>query len=83
MTGVVTPHLGVGATAGDEDCWDTFKDLYYPIIKEWHGYDAETQVQLTPHIPYHDMISFDIQRHRLLHKIAPHLIITSHLIQTL
>lgn len=43
MTGVVTPHLGVGATAGDEDCWDCFKDLYYPIIKDWHGYDAETQ----------------------------------------
>jgi creatine kinase len=21
MTGVVTPHLGVGATAGDEECW--------------------------------------------------------------
>jgi ATP:guanido phosphotransferase, N-terminal domain len=45
MTGVVTPHLGVGATAGDEECWELFKDLYYPIIKEWHGYDAETQVQ--------------------------------------
>ena len=45
MTGVVTPHLGVGATAGDEDCWETFKDLYYPIIKEWHGYDPETQVR--------------------------------------
>mmetsp|Transcript_27784 Transcript_27784/g.26597 ORF Transcript_27784/g.26597 Transcript_27784/m.26597 type:complete len:475 (-) Transcript_27784:400-1824(-) len=44
MTGVVTPHLGVGATAGDEDCWELFKDLYYPIIKEWHGYDPETQV---------------------------------------
>mmetsp|Transcript_27876 Transcript_27876/g.28145 ORF Transcript_27876/g.28145 Transcript_27876/m.28145 type:complete len:448 (+) Transcript_27876:85-1428(+) len=43
MTGVVTPHLGVGATAGDESCWDTFKDLYYPIIKGWHGYDPETQ----------------------------------------
>mmetsp|Transcript_54769 Transcript_54769/g.119363 ORF Transcript_54769/g.119363 Transcript_54769/m.119363 type:complete len:455 (+) Transcript_54769:82-1446(+) len=43
MTGVVTPHLGVGATAGDEECWDVFKDLYYPIIKDWHGYDAETQ----------------------------------------
>jgi creatine kinase len=43
MTGVVTPHLGVGATAGDEDCWEKFKDLYYPIIKDWHGYDAETQ----------------------------------------
>lgn len=43
MTGVVTPHLGVGATAGDESCWEVFKDLYYPIIKQWHGYDAETQ----------------------------------------
>jgi creatine kinase len=43
MTGVVTPHLGVGCTAGDEDCWEKFKDLYYPVIKEWHGYDAETQ----------------------------------------
>ena len=43
MTGVVTPHLGVGATAGDESCWEVFKDLYYPIIKDWHGYDAATQ----------------------------------------
>jgi creatine kinase len=41
QTGVVTPHLGVGAVAGDQDCWDKFKDLFYPIIKEWHGYDAE------------------------------------------
>jgi creatine kinase len=43
MTGVVTPHLGVGATAGDENCWEVFKPLFYPIIKDWHGYDAETQ----------------------------------------
>jgi len=43
MTGVVTPHLGVGATAGDEECWELFKDLFYPIIKDWHGYDAYTQ----------------------------------------
>lgn len=42
MTGVVTPHLGVGATAGDEECWELFKDLFYPIIKGWHGYDAYT-----------------------------------------
>lgn len=42
MTGVVTPHLGVGATAGDEECFELFKDLYYPIIKGWHGYDAAT-----------------------------------------
>jgi creatine kinase len=43
MTGTVTPHLGVGATAGDEDCWEVFKDLFYPIIQGWHGYDAATQ----------------------------------------
>jgi creatine kinase len=43
MTGVVTPHLGVGCTAGDEECWDLFKELYYPVIKGWHGYDAYTQ----------------------------------------
>lgn len=51
MTGVVTPHLCVGATAGDEECWDIFKDLYYPIIKCWHGYDAATHkhpVDLNP-----------------------------------
>lgn len=43
IAGVVTPHLLVGATAGDEECWLLFKELYYPIIKEWHDYDAETQ----------------------------------------
>lgn len=43
MTGVVTPHLGVGCTAGDEESWELFKELYYPVIKGWHGYDAETQ----------------------------------------
>ena len=43
MTGTVTPHLGVGATAGDEDSWVVFKDLFYPIIADWHGYDANTQ----------------------------------------
>jgi len=43
MTGVVTPHLGVGCTAGDEECWEIFKDLYYPVIQGWHGYDANTQ----------------------------------------
>jgi creatine kinase len=43
MTGTVTPHLGVGATAGDEDSWEKFKDLFYPIIQDWHGYDANTQ----------------------------------------
>ena len=43
QTGVETPHLGVGCTAGDEDSWEVFKDLYYPVIKGWHNYDPETQ----------------------------------------
>jgi len=63
-TGVVTPHLGVGATAGDEDCWEVFKDLYYPIIKDWHGYDANTQkhpVDLDPS----KLVFSDVQRAKL------------------
>eukprot|EP01038_Epipyxis_sp_PR26KG_P005764 gene5764-7956_t len=43
QTGVVTPHLAVGCTAGDEESWELYKDLYFPIIKAWHGYDAYTQ----------------------------------------
>lgn len=43
QTGVMTPHLGVGITAGDEESWETFKDIYYPVIKGWHEYDPETQ----------------------------------------
>lgn len=68
-TGVVTPHLGVGATAGDEDCWEVFKDLYYPIIKDWHGYDANTQkhpVDLDP-----SKLNFtDAQREKLNKYVA-------------
>jgi len=43
QTGCLIPHLGVGCTAGDEESWTTFKDLYYPVIKDWHNYDANTQ----------------------------------------
>lgn len=43
QTGVMTPHLGVGITAGDEESWEVFKDIMYPVIKGWHGYDPETQ----------------------------------------
>jgi creatine kinase len=43
QTGCLIPHLGVGCTAGDEESWTVFKDLYYPVIKDWHAYDAETQ----------------------------------------
>jgi len=47
QTGCLLPHLGVGITAGDEDSWVVFKDLYYPIIDAWHGYDASTQTHPT------------------------------------
>jgi len=43
QTGVKTPHLGVGITAGDEESWTMFKDIMYPVIKGWHGFDPETQ----------------------------------------
>ena len=44
MTGVVNPNLLVGCTAGCEDSWEKFKDLFYPIVKKLHGgYDANTQ----------------------------------------
>jgi len=37
-TGVDTPHLGVGCTAGDESCYETYKDLFYPVIEGWHKF---------------------------------------------
>ena len=40
---VVHQHLNVGTTAGDEECWEIFKELYYPIIYSLHGYDAYNQ----------------------------------------
>ena len=47
QTGCLIPHLGVGCTAGDEESWAVFKDLYYPVIHAWHGYDANTQKHTT------------------------------------
>jgi creatine kinase len=48
QTGVETPHLGVGLTCGDEESFEVFKDLIYPVIKGWHkGYDAATMTHPT------------------------------------
>ncbi|RLN47873.1 hypothetical protein BBJ29_005784 [Phytophthora kernoviae] len=38
QTGVDNPHLGVGVTAGDEECYELFKPLFDPVIEGWHGY---------------------------------------------
>jgi len=54
QTGVETPHLGVGATAGDEESYKVFKELFNPIIAGWHGgYDAATQIHPTDLDPSH------------------------------
>lgn len=53
QTGVETPHLGVGACAGDEDSWVKFKDLFYPIIKGWHNYDPDLGTHPTDLDPSH------------------------------
>merc|ERR1719367_1862083 len=42
-TGVDTPHLGVGCTAGDEESWEVFAELFNPVISGWHKrYNPET-----------------------------------------
>lgn len=43
LAGVVTPDLQVGATAGDEESWDVFQELFYPIVKVLHRYDPTIQ----------------------------------------
>jgi len=47
QTGVETPHLGVGACAGDEDSWEKFYELFHPIIVGWHKYDPEKSLHPT------------------------------------
>lgn len=38
QAGLDAPHLGVGAVAGDEESYDTFKDFMDAVIEGWHGY---------------------------------------------
>jgi creatine kinase len=43
QAGVFRPHLGVGFTCGDEECFELFKDIINPIVKGWHQFDPATQ----------------------------------------
>merc|ERR1712216_199648 len=43
QAGVLRPHLGVGFTCGDEECFELFKDVINPIVQGWHGFDPTTQ----------------------------------------
>jgi len=58
QTGCLLPHLGVGCTAGDEECFDLFKDLYYPVINAWHGLTVEADDFKHPTDLDFDKISF-------------------------
>ena len=44
--GVLRPHLGVGITCGDEECFTLFKEIIYPVVNGWHKFDPESQVRL-------------------------------------
>ena len=50
QTGVDNPHLGVGITAGDEESYQVFKEIFDPVIEGWHGYkpDAVHKCDLDP-----------------------------------
>ncbi|DBA05131.1 TPA: hypothetical protein N0F65_004981 [Lagenidium giganteum] len=41
QTGVDNPHLGVGITAGDEECYQVFQDIFDPVIEGWHGFSKD------------------------------------------
>jgi len=43
QAGVLRPHLGVGFTCGDEECFTLFKDVIYPIVQGWHKFDPASQ----------------------------------------
>jgi adenylate kinase len=46
MAGVVSPHLNVGITAGDEESFTAFRDLYVGAVRAVHGgYDPLEQKQ--------------------------------------
>jgi creatine kinase len=40
MSGVLSPPLEIGVTAGDEESWELFKDLLVPIVNDWHGVEV-------------------------------------------
>ncbi|KAI3381316.1 hypothetical protein SNEBB_005506 [Seison nebaliae] len=38
------PDSGVGLYAPDVECYDTFKEIFYPVISDYHKVDANTLV---------------------------------------
>jgi creatine kinase len=67
--GVDSPHLGIGITAGDETCYDTFQDIFYPVITDWHGFDPSTQKHQTNLNPG-DLVFDDETRAMFMEKVV-------------
>lgn len=44
QVGVLRPAVTCGFTCGDEECYEVFKDVIVPIIKEVHGFEVGQQV---------------------------------------
>ena len=44
-SGVQNPDSGIGAYVGDEESYTTFKELFDPIIQEYHGFSSSDKHQ--------------------------------------
>ena len=63
-------------TMGDEECFEIYKDMVYPIVKGWHGFD--------PYKQYHKSVlnedDFRFSTNNLLQKarMCLHSVLVSH-----
>ena len=63
QAGVLRPHLGVGFTCGDEECFELFKDVIDPIVKGWHGFDPSKETHQS-NLDF-DSLSFSDEQQKL------------------
>jgi creatine kinase len=61
QAGVESSYLVTGIAAGDEFSYEVFRDLMYPVIKNWHGFDPEKEFNKTNLDPSQIKISKDQQ----------------------
>eukprot|EP00873_Tetraselmis_striata_P025493 jgi/Tetstr1/445757/TSEL_033405.t1 len=45
QAGVLRPHLGVGITCGDEECFELFKEIIYPVVEKFKTYVKSTRIR--------------------------------------
>ena len=41
-SGIMFPRANMGCHVGDAESYDDFKDLFYPVIRAYHGFDMES-----------------------------------------